>query len=372
MHEPRIQIHGLTADELQQLARERLPRGAGLARALHARVLREARFAPQEHGLSRASVEAWRTHFCMQLPEVVRAIEEDGPTGTTSKAVMRLPDGLEYECVRLPMGRERHTLCVSTQIGCKMACRFCETGRMGMLRNLSADEVIAQVLVARHVLGWSHRNLVFMGMGEALDNFDALSRALRILTDPAGMRMAQERITVCTVGHVEGLRKLAALRLKRLNLSISLNAARDELRDRLMPLNRKYPLRQVQQALIDYRQRNNLAIGVNYCLMPGLNDTRDDARQVAAFCRPLGRALVNVIPYNPGGRPLTRAPEDDEVARFIEWLRDEGVPVRKRVTKGRDVMAACGQLGNVQLRRRRAEPGTADMAIPSTACRSTP
>jgi 23S rRNA (adenine2503-C2)-methyltransferase len=260
--------------------------------------------------------------------------------------VLRLQDGLEVESVRIPMGRGRYTLCVSSQVGCKMGCTFCETGRMGLLRHLRTDEIIAQLLVARHRLGWPIRNLVFMGMGEALDNSENVLQALRVLNDEAGLAIGQERLTICTVGHVEGIRLLDQLGFKRLNLSISLNAAIDSLRNELMPINRRNDLAKLQQALIAYRPRRNFALGVNYCLLPGINDTEADARAVAAFCKPLDRVLVNLIPYNPGSIPLTRAPGEAEIERFIGWLRAEGLPVRERVTKGRGVMAACGQLGN--------------------------
>jgi 23S rRNA (adenine2503-C2)-methyltransferase len=354
-HPPPLQLHGLTGDEAVEAARLHLPRGAGKARAVYRMAVREGRFTPEAAGLGQHAAKGWRQAFGMDLAEVAHIHGEDAPEGTTRKAVLRTADGLEHECVSIPMGHGRFTLCVSSQVGCKMACRFCETGRMGLLRHLSAHELVGQVLVARHRLGWPVRNVVFMGMGEALDNFDALAQALRVLTDPGGMAMAQERLTVCTVGDVAGIRRLAALGFKRLNLSVSLNAVRDDLRSELMPIGRRYDLATLQDALRAYRPRRNFALGVNYCLMPGINDTRDDARGIADFCRPLERTLVNLIPYNPGSCALTRAPTEDEVVRFVGWLRDEGLPVRRRVTKGRNVMAACGQLGNVALRR--ARPG---------------
>jgi 23S rRNA (adenine2503-C2)-methyltransferase len=175
-------------------------------------------------------------------------------------------------------------------------------------------------------------------------------RALHVITDASGLSMAQERITVCTVGHVEGINRLAEQRFKRLNLSVSLNAPNDALRNELMPVNRRTPLAVLQQALVAYRPRRNFALGVNYCLLPGLNDQREHARQIAEFCAPLERVMVNLIPFNPGTAPITRAPTDEETELFIGWLREEGLPVRRRVTKGRSVMAACGQLGNVELR----------------------
>jgi 23S rRNA (adenine2503-C2)-methyltransferase len=339
-------IHGLCNAELAQHAKASLVRGHGMARRIHRQVMREGRFQPEDFGLSRQAVEAWRAAFSFQLPELVAVKSDDCDYGATSKMVLRLQDGLEVESVCIPMGRGRYTLCVSSQVGCKMGCTFCETGRMGLLRQLRTDEIIAQLLVARHRLGWPIRNLVFMGMGEALDNSENVLQALRVLNDEAGLAIGQERLTICTVGHVKGIRLLDQLGFKRLNLSISLNAANDSLRNELMPINRRSDLAELQKALMAYRPRRNFALGINYCLLPGINDTETDARAVAAFCKPLDRVLVNLIPYNPGSIPLTRAPEEAEVDRFIGWLRAEGLPVRERVTKGRSVMAACGQLGN--------------------------
>ncbi|MGB8330176.1 MAG: 23S rRNA (adenine(2503)-C(2))-methyltransferase RlmN [Polyangiales bacterium] len=350
-------IHALTSAELMERARALLPRGHGAARRIHRQVMLEGRFDPESLGLGPVACRAWRTEFSFELPEVVAVQSDEGAQGATSKVVLRLHDGLEAESVCIPMGRGRFTLCVSSQVGCKMGCGFCETGSMGLLRHLTVDEIIAQLLVARHRLGWAIRNVVFMGMGEALDNPKSVLPALRILNDQAGLAIGQERLTICTVGHVEGIRLLGRQGLKRLNLSVSLNTADESLRNELMPINRRAGLVELQAVLMEYKPRRNFALGVNYCLLPGINDTELDAHAVVEFCKPLGRVLVNLIPYNPGSRPLTRAPEEAEVERFIGWLRAEGLPVRERVTKGRNVMAACGQLGNPSARQaRRALP----------------
>jgi 23S rRNA (adenine2503-C2)-methyltransferase len=367
----RIPIHGLTNAELDERAREILPRGRGFARRIHRQVMLEGRYEPLVFGLGAEAREAWANAFSFELPEVVRVESDEGERGATSKMVLRLRDGLEAESVCIPMGRGRYTLCVSSQVGCKMGCTFCETGRMGLLRHLTTDEIIAQVLVARHRLEWPIRNIVFMGMGEALDNAENVIHAIRVLNDEAGLAISQERLTICTVGHVDGIRLLERQGFKRLNLSISLNAADDSLRSKIMPINRRTNLTELQSTLVSYRPRRNFALGVNYCLLPGINDTEADARAVAEFCKPLERVLVNLIPYNPGTRPLTRAPEADEVDQFIAWLRAEGIPVRERVTKGRSVMAACGQLGNPEARRARAVTG-ANQAATTRAVLGSP
>lgn len=355
-------IAGLTCRELSQLARECLDHGHGVATRVYKDALRYGRFEPERYGLGERAALAWRRHFRFDLPHVVRVVSEQTEMGTTAKAVLALRDGLECECVLLPMGRGSKTLCVSSQVGCKMGCKFCETGRMGLLRSLSAGEVVSQLLVARHVLGWDVRNVVFMGMGEALDNLAGVFPALRVLTDGSGVGIKQERITVCTVGLIDGIRQLQALGMKRLNLSISLNAAADALRSELMPINRVMRLAELSAVLQAYRPRRNFVLGVNYCLLPGKNDGVEHARAVAEFCRPIGRVMVNVIPYNPGGAPLTHAPTEQEIETFIEALHRHGLPVRRRMTKGRGVMAACGQLGNVELRELRNQATSADLA----------
>lgn len=403
-------ILGLTSAAFVAAARFVLPKGHGIARLLYPQVMNSGHFAPEEFSIAAESLAAWRQHFSVGLLEVVRVVEEPGEFGTTAKAILKTHDGYEIECVRIPMRASRashaatsdelqatssdvdhhvatevmdvlnsqlavrssqlrsdsqlaarssqlldeidYTLCLSSQVGCKMGCTFCETGRMGLIRHLTAAEIVAEVVTVRAKLGWTARNLVFMGMGEALDNADHVIQALKVLTDQRGLHYSQERLTICTAGHAEGLAKLAALSWKRLNLSISLNAANDEARSRVMPINRKTPLAELQRILAAYPQRRNFTLGVNYCLMPGMNDARQDAADIAAFCQPLGRVLINLIPYNPGNAPLTRAPEEDEIVRFIGWLREENLPVRRRVTKGRSIMAACGQLGNVELRKK--------------------
>lgn len=260
---------------------------------------------------------------------------EDGAT----RLLVELRDGQTVESVLLP----RNGLCVSTQVGCARACTFCETGRLGLRRNLTAGEIVAQVTLQHR--GRRPDTIVFQGMGEPLDNLDGLLQALAVLTDRRGLAYAQERLTVCTVGHVPGIDALRELGWKRLGLSLSLTSADDARRARLMPNSVRYPLREIQAALVRYRQRANLALGVHWCLLPGHNDTPADVRELAAFVRPLGRTVVHVIPYNPGTAPIARAPHEAEVAAFVARLREAGLAVRRRVTKGRSVMAACGQLG---------------------------
>lgn len=336
---------GLPAAELLAQARTWFgdAKGAGAAVAIHRDAVRTGEFAPERHGLGPRAAAAWRAFATLALPSIAAEQREATPHGPLTKRLLRLADGLAVESVHLPMGRGRSSLCLSTQVGCARGCTFCETGRQGLLRNLSAAEITAQVTL-------QHRQrrpdtLVFMGMGEPLDNLPALQQSLAVLTDPHGLGYAQERLTICTVGHVPGLHALRELGLKRLGLAISLHAACDDKRRTLMPHAVRYSLAELQRALVAYRQRANLALGIHWTLLPGLNDGAADAAQLAAFCAPLGRTFVHVIPYNPGSAPIAAAPGEAEIATFVGRLRAHGLAVRRRITKGRSVMAACGQLG---------------------------
>ncbi len=344
-------ILGLSSPELTELASRTLPSGAGLAGRIYARAFAEGILALDGLGLSEKSLVGWKEKFTLRLLPVLRVVTEnplvDDSSGT-AKAILGLVDGSEIECVRIPMiggSGGKATLCVSSQVGCRMGCVFCETGRTGLHRNLSAAEIVAQVLTARLRLGWECGNVVFMGMGECLDNLEEVKQAIRVLTDIRGLRFSMERLTVCTSGPVGGIEALHELGHKRLNLSISLNAGNDEKRNHLMPVNRGAGLASLAASLAGYPMRRNFALGVNWCLMPTVNDSRQDAREAAAFCGRIGRCLINLIPYNPGLNPIARCPTEKEILQFASWLEEDGCLVRVRATKGGGIMAGCGQLG---------------------------
>jgi len=345
----KIDILGLCSAALVEDSRRNLPSGAGIAGRLYAKAFESGLLEPDSFGLSAASTFAWNERYSVGLLEVQRVVEEEGEFGPTSKALLETADGLSIECVRIPMpsaeGRARSTLCVSSQVGCRMACAFCQTGKSGLVRDLSAAEIVSQALTTRVKLGWDCGNIVFMGMGEPLDNFEELAKAIRVFSDRRGFGMAAERITVCSSGPSGGIAKLKSLGLSRLNLSVSLNAGSDAIRSALMPVNRACGLEGLRGELADYPMRRNFILGANYCLIPGLNDSREEARLVGALCARIGRVLLNLIPYNPGREALSRAPTEEEVERFALWLREAGCEVRRRATKGASIMAACGQLG---------------------------
>lgn len=339
-----IDILGLRSDELSEIATRALPSGAGLAGRIYARAFESGRIDAEGLGLSPASAAAWRARFSAGLLPALLVVSEAG----TEKAVLGLRDGGRIECVRIPMpggDGSKATICVSSQLGCRMGCAFCETGKAGLSRDLSAAEIVSQVLTTRIALGWDCGNVVFMGMGECLDNLAEVERAIRVLTDVRGLGFSMERITLCSSGPAGGIEALRALGHKRLNLSISLNAANDEKRRTLMPVNGSAGIDGLASSLAAYPMRRNFVLGVNWCLMPGLNDSREDAREAAAFCARVGRCVVNLIPYNPGSAPVARAPEEAELARFAAWLEEEGCLVKRRSPKGEGIMAGCGQLG---------------------------
>lgn len=323
--------------------------GAGVAAAIHRAAVRDGRFAPEDHGLGAAAAGIWRRLAHLDLPELQATARELLPTGVVQKHLLRLRDGQTIESVALPMGRGRSSLCVSTQVGCARGCTFCATGRLGLLRNLSAGEIVAQVVLAHR--GQRPDTIVFQGMGEPLDNLPGLLPALAVLTDQRGLAYAQDRLTVCTIGHLPGIQALRELGWKRLGLSLSLHAAEDQKRRRLLRHGARFPLAEIHAALVAYRQRRNFALGLHWCLLPGVNDTADDAAQLAAFAAGLGRCLVHLIPFNPDpatpdldATAVARAPTAAEVAAFAGLLRERGLAVRARMVKGRGVGGACGQL----------------------------
>jgi 23S rRNA (adenine2503-C2)-methyltransferase len=261
----------------------------------------------------------------------------------TRKFVLRLADGKRIESVFIP-DTPSMTFCISTQVGCAMACDFCLTGKMGLVRHLTAAEIAGQVRVlaaATNLLDFPF-NIVLMGMGEPLHNYDETMKALRMLRSEPGLAISPRRVTLSTVGIVPGLEKLAREPLMP-NLAISLHATTDEQRTQLVPPNRKYPLASIIDACRRFPLKNRNRITFEYVLLAGVNDTPDDARRLVKLLSGI-KAKVNLIPLNPApGIPYER-PSDDRVNRFAQILADRHVTVSVRKSRGRDIRAACGQL----------------------------
>jgi 23S rRNA (adenine2503-C2)-methyltransferase len=247
------------------------------------------------------------------------------------------------EAVFLPE-ENRQTICISTQAGCAVDCHFCLTATLGLIRNLSAGEIIGQVLVAlgdnRTALK-PQTNIVLMGQGEPLLNYDAVMAALRILLDPKGMAISPKHVTLSTSGVVPGIEKLAQEKI-RPKLAISLNASSHEQRDQIMPINRKYPIEKLLDACRRYPLRPWEHLTFEYVLLGGFNDSPEDARRVVRLLSNL-RAKVNLIPWNPGDLPYEK-PDPTRIEQFRKILADKDMLVFVRYSRGQDVMAACGQL----------------------------
>ncbi len=268
------------------------------------------------------------------------ADRRSSPDGTT-KFLFRLRDGEHIETVLIPAA-SRLTVCLSTQVGCKFACAFCASGRHGFKRNLAPSEIIGQALFLERALGRGLTNYVFMGMGEPLDNWTNVEIAIRIMNAPEGLAVAARRITVSTAGFVDAFKRLEALDLQ-INVSISLHAVTDRLRDRLMPINRRFPLERLVDAAEAYIRSGGRMITLEYILIRGHNDRLDDADGLAAIARRL-RAKVNLIAYSPIERAGFKTPTEADVARFRRWLEERKVGTTVRLSKGADIAAACGQL----------------------------
>lgn len=264
----------------------------------------------------------------------------------TCKLGIRLRDGAVVETVLIPMGEGRYSQCLSSQVGCALDCKFCYTGTLGLSRHLTAGEIVDQVLIARDKAPGGARitHLVYMGMGEPLHNFDGVVESIRRLIDPDGVGFSPRKITVSTSGLVPRIEQLG--QAVPVNLAISLNASSDAVRDRIMPINKRYPIRALLGALERYPTPNRGKMTVEYVLLGGVNDTDDDAHRLTRILSPLRRRVrVNLIPWNPFQGPGYDRPADGRVRAFQSIVERRGYTVTVRTTKGLDIDAACGQLG---------------------------
>ena len=278
--------------------------------------------------------------FAITLPQIVRS---DVSTDGTRKFVLRLEDGREIESVFIP-DTPAQTFCISTQVGCAMGCAFCLTGKMGLVRNLTAGEIVGQVfLMARELNLLDKRfNIVLMGMGEPLHNYDQTMKALAILSEPDGFAISPRRITLSTVGASDRLERFAT-ETPMPNLAISLHATTDEMRDRLVPVNRKYKLNELLDVCRRFPLKRRNRITFEYVLLAGVNDTPDDARRLVRLMRGI-RSKINLIPLNEAAGIPFKRPADERVNRFAQILADSHLTVSVRKSRGRDIRAACGQL----------------------------
>jgi 23S rRNA (adenine2503-C2)-methyltransferase len=334
-------LFGLGKTELEQLAVEcgqPKYRGKQLFRNLYARRVRDLNACTDIPVDFRQLLSS---RYRVEWPEIkTRVASRDGAV----RYLFALHDGENIETVYMPI-ENRVTLCLSSQVGCAVGCRFCFTALLGVKRNLTVGEIVGQVaavLDAQQLPAETPVNLVFMGMGEPMLNLEAVMNSIGIFSDSNGLALAMRRMTVSTVGIIPQIRKFAEQRV-RPKLAVSLNASSEEQRTALMPLNRKYPLRELLQACREFPLGPREYVTFEYVLLDGINDADDDARRVAALVRGI-KCKLNLIPFNSGTELPYKPSPLERVLAFQDVLRNHQVPAYIRISRGQDVMAACGQL----------------------------
>jgi len=360
INEPSRTLAGLGREEL---AAEMVEFGAESFRARqlwHWIYYRGATDFAQMTSLSKAFRERLAVRYDLRRPAVSRSlVSVDG----TRKWLLRFDDGQEVETVHIPE-ENRGTLCVSSQVGCTLNCTFCHTGTQLLVRNLGAAEIVGQIMVARDALGeWPSprddrqlTNIVLMGMGEPLYNYDNVAAAMKIVMDPEGLSISRRKITLSTAGVVPMIRRCGAE--LAINLAISLHAVRDEIRDRLVPLNRKYPIAELLDACRGYPGASNARrITFEYVMLKGVNDSPADARELVRLLAGIP-AKVNLIPFNAWPSAPYECSSAAAIEAFSEIVFAAGYSAPVRAPRGRDILAACGQLksASVKPRRSRREP----------------
>jgi 23S rRNA (adenine2503-C2)-methyltransferase len=307
--------------------------------------------------LSKPFRERLSARYELSRPAVSRSLVS---TDGTRKWLLRFPDGEEVETVHIPE-EDRGTLCVSSQVGCTLTCSFCHTGTQRLVRNLTAEEIVGQVMIARDALGeWPSpqddrqvTNIVLMGMGEPLYNYDNVAAALKIVMNPEGLSISRRKITLSTSGVVPMIHRCGAE--LAVNLAVSLHAVRDDIRDRLVPLNRKYPIAELLEACRTYPGSSNARrITFEYAMLKGVNDSPSDARALVRLLAGIP-AKVNLIPFNPWPGAPYECSSDAAIKAFSDIVFAAGYSAPVRTPRGRDILAACGQLKSASVKRRRSE-----------------
>jgi 23S rRNA (adenine2503-C2)-methyltransferase len=307
--------------------------------------------------LSRSFRETLASHYELRRPAISHTLTSvDG----TCKWLLRFPDGEEVETVYIPED-DRGTLCISSQVGCTLTCSFCHTGTQRLVRNLTAEEIVGQVMIARDALGeWPSpsderqvTNIVLMGMGEPLYNYENVAAALKIIMDPEGLAISRRKITLSTSGVVPMIHRCGEE--LAVNLAVSLHAVRDDIRERLVPLNRKYPIAELLDACRSYpRASNARRITFEYVMLKGINDSPSDARELVRLLAGIP-AKVNLIPFNPWPGAPYECSSEAAIRAFSDIVFAAGYSAPVRTPRGRDILAACGQLKSASVKLRRSE-----------------
>lgn len=273
--------------------------------------------------------------------KVINKLEDESAT----KLAIMLEDGAVVECVRLSDGKGRYTACLSSQVGCAMGCSFCKTGTMGLIRNLTSGEIVEE-FVHLEQLGERISHIVFMGMGEPLANFQEVLRAATELHSENAFNISYRKITISTCGLVPGIKRLTELNLP-IKLAVSLVSADDTTRSRIMKINRSFDLKSLKEALLSFQHKQDKRITLEYCLLSGVNTSKESAEALAKFCKGL-ECLVNIIPWNPIDELEYTTPSEKEIRYFTNELKRLGINYTLRRSKGRSASAACGQLAAEQ------------------------
>jgi 23S rRNA (adenine2503-C2)-methyltransferase len=307
--------------------------------------------------LSKSFRDKLAARYVLERPAISRALASvDG----TRKWLLRFADGEEVETVHIPED-DRGTLCVSSQVGCTLTCSFCHTGTQRLVRNLASEEIVGQVMIARDALGeWPSpqddrqvTNIVLMGMGEPLYNYENVAAALKVVMDGEGLSISRRKITLSTSGVVPMIRRCGAE--LAVNLAVSLHAVHDDIRDRLVPLNRKYPITELLAACRSYPGASNARrITFEYAMLKGINDSPSDARELVRLVAGIP-AKVNLIPFNPWPGAPYECSSDAAIKAFSDIVFAAGYSAPVRTPRGRDILAACGQLKSASVRVRRSE-----------------
>lgn len=257
----------------------------------------------------------------------------------SEKILLKTHDNLLIEIVIMPY-KNRTTLCLSSQVGCKMGCTFCQTGKMGLKRNLTSGEILYQLLLAKQ-LSTNVSNVVFMGMGEPLDNYEEVIKACKTMVDPSGFNLSRSKVTVSTSGLIPQIEKLG--KDLPVRLAISLHSADEEVRSKMMPINRKYPLSELKKVLLNYPAPKRHGITFEYVLIDGVNDSIQDAKKLVKFIHGL-KVKVNLIPINHFPGLEMKATEIERINLFQSYLSDRSIPAPVRYSRGQDISGGCGQL----------------------------
>jgi 23S rRNA (adenine2503-C2)-methyltransferase len=306
----------------------------------------------QSKNLPQKKINNLLNKFSIKLP-IIHSVDIS-ELDQSVKFILKFFDNKMCEAVLIPE-KSRTTVCLSTQIGCAQKCSFCATGKMGLLRNLSHEEIVAQLLCVKI---WSHnhkdifknttkpwteiKNIVFMGMGEPLDNYENLAEAIKVFSDPWGFNLAPKKITVSTVGHLPGLKKILDFSIP-ISLAISIHAANDKLRSKIMPINRKYPLSELIEIIRQFNKKRKCSVLIQYILLKGVNDSSAHAQELIHLLKDV-QIKVNLIPYNTVQDRRFIPPDLDTIKKFQHSLLKNDIRTMVRFSKGSDIMGACGQL----------------------------